>query len=252
MCRRSACTATTPPTASSAGVVTQNNADMRALARLSRSELHAHARHYFKTGGRTEPEVALVVYGGAQAILKDYARTPGWFGRLIAPILIWREYSALVRLAGLQGVPSLHRRLDARGLLMEYLPARPWPSADAPDAAYARLRTLVDAMHRRGIAHCDLRAAGNMLVDDQGRPYIVDFVARVQRGARWNLPWNWLYRQFVRADESALAKLRVRYAPHLATAADRQTLSTQGPLERIARAIGENTRSLLRYFVRSR
>ena len=56
----------------------------------------------------------------------------------------------------------------------------------------------------------------------------------------------------LRADESALAKLRVRYAPHLATAADRQTLSTQGPLERIARAIGENTRSLLRYFVRSR
>ena len=107
------------------------------------------------------------------------------------------------------------------------------------------------AMHARGVAHCDLRAPSNMLVSDDGVPYIVDFVARVCRGRAWNLPWNWVFAQFVGADESALAKLRVRFAPSLATGADRALLAEQGLVERVARAIGERTREIVRFFVRS-
>lgn len=228
-----------------------DEADLRALLLLTRTQLHAHAQHYFKAGGATEPEVALIAYGDARAIFKDYARTPGWFGRVLAPILIWREASALACLAGLTGIPRLYHRLDRRGLLMEYLPATPWPQAQAPDQAYTRLAVLVDAMHARGIAHCDLRAPSNLLVTADGTPCIVDFVARMRRGAAWNLPWNWLFAQFVGADDSALAKLRVRFAPHLATAADHALREQHGALERIARGIGERVRDLVRYFVRS-
>ena len=225
--------------------------DLQALRGLTRAQLHAHARRYYKTGGRTEPEVALVVYGDAQAVFKDYARTPGWFGRIIAPVLIWREASALRRLAGITGIPKLYRQLDARGVLIEYLPATPWPQAKPPKIAYERLDALVAAMHARGVAHCDLRAPSNMLVSDDGVPYIVDFVARVCRGRAWNLPWNWVFAQFVGADESALAKLRVRFAPSLATGADRALLAEPGLVERVARAIGERTREIVRFFVRS-
>jgi len=226
--------------------------DMQELIALSREALHGRASHYFKAGGATEPEVALVACGGARAILKDYARTPGWFGRVIAPVLIWREASALRRLAGVRGIPRIHRQLDARGLLMEYIPATPWPKAGAPEAAYLELDRLVGAMHERGVAHCDLRAPSNILMDDEGMPYIVDFVARVCRGRIWNLPWNWLFREFVAADRSALVKLRVRFAPRLASAADRQSLTERGSIERIARAIGQTSRNLVRLFVRSK
>ncbi|MES1945982.1 hypothetical protein C84B14_01501 [Salinisphaera sp. C84B14] len=225
--------------------------DLQVLESLGRAQLHAHATRYYKSGGQTEPEVALVVYGDACAVLKDYARTPGWFGRLIAPVLIWREASALRRLEGIVGVPRLYRQLDARGVLIEYLPATPWPQAKPAEAAYRRLDELVEQMHARGVAHCDLRAPSNMLVDEGGQPYIVDFVARVCRGRAWNLPWNWLFRQFVGADESALAKLRVRFAPQLASAEDRALLEERGPIERIARGIGERTRTIVRYFVGS-
>ncbi|ERJ20541.1 putative serine-threonine protein kinase [Salinisphaera shabanensis E1L3A] len=225
--------------------------DLKVLESLTRAQLHAHATRYYKSGGRTEPEVALVVYGDARAVFKDYARTPGWFGRIIAPVLIWREASALRRLDGIVGVPQLYRQLDARGVLIEYLPATPWPQAKPAEAAYHKLDELVDQMHARGVAHCDLRAPSNMLVDEDGQPYIVDFVARVCRGRGWNLPWNWLFRQFVGADESALAKLRVRFAPRLATADDRARLDERGPVERIARAIGERTRAVVRFFVGS-
>ncbi|GAB3671927.1 hypothetical protein [Salinisphaera aquimarina] len=228
-----------------------DDAELQWLTQLSREQLHARAQHYFKAGGATEPEVALVAHGAARAIFKDYARTPGWFGRVIAPVLIWREASALTRLAGLVGIPRIHRQIDARGLLIEYLPATPWPRADVPEAAYQRLTALVAAMHERGVAHCDLRAPSNILVDANGTPYIVDFVARVHRGRRWNLPWNWLFRQFVAADDSALAKLRVRFAPGLADAADRACLEYRGPAERLARTIGEWARNVVRFFVRS-
>ena len=57
--------------------------DLQVLESLGRAQLHAHATRYYKSGGQTEPEVALVVYGDACAVLKDYARTPGWFSRII-------------------------------------------------------------------------------------------------------------------------------------------------------------------------
>lgn len=229
----------------------QDDTDLQALTRLTRAQLHAHAERYYKAGGRTEPEVALVVYGNARAVFKDYARTPGWFGRIVAPVLIWREASALRRLAGITGIPRIHRQLDARGVLIEYLPATPWPQAKPGEIAYQRLDALVAAMHERGVAHCDLRAPSNMLVGADGTPYIVDFVARVCRGQAWNLPWNWVFRQFVGADDSALAKLRVRFAPRLATSEDRCLLNERGPVERVARTIGERTRDIVRFFVRS-
>lgn len=229
--------------------MSSDSPDMKRLRAMSREQLHAHATRYFKQGGSTEPEVALVSVGDACAVFKDYARTPGWFGRLLAPILIWREASALRRLAGLTGIPTIYEQPDVRGLLMEYLPALPWPQAKAPNAAYQRLEALVSAMHARGVAHCDLRGGSNMLVDQAGQPYIVDFVARVHRGGVWNLPWNWLFRQFVAADRAALVKLRVRYARHLATAEDRAALAHRGLGERIARAIGAGARRGVRFFV---
>ena len=54
------------------------------------------------------------------------------------------------------------------------------------------------------------------------------------------------------ADRSALVKLRVRFAPRLATVADRQSLTERGVIERLARGIGEASRNLVRLFVRSR
>ncbi|KEZ76787.1 serine/threonine protein kinase [Salinisphaera hydrothermalis C41B8] len=221
---------------------------MRALMHMTRDQLHASATRYYKTRGPTEPDVALVEHGAARAVFKDYGRAPGWFNRFIAPVLLWREATALAALADLAGVPQLYRRVDRRGLLIEHCPAMPWPHANPGDVAYERLDTLVTAMHKRGVAHGDLRGGGNILVDDQDRPYLVDFVSRVRRGRPWNLPWNWIFGQLEAADRSALAKLRVRYARHLATAVDYELRHPNTGFARFARRLGQRIRRGVRFF----
>lgn len=225
-----------------------DDADMEALMRMTRDQLHVAATRYYKTYGPTEPDVALVEQGTVRAVFKDYGRAPGWFNRVIAPVLLWREATALSALAGLVGVPRLYRRVDARGLLIEHCPATAWPQARPGDVAYQRLEALVTAMHERGVAHGDLRGGGNILVDDRDRPYLVDFVSRIRRGRAWNLPWNWIFDQLAAADCSALAKLRVRHARHLATAEDYERRHPTSGFARFARSLGQRIRRGVRFF----
>ena len=220
-----------------------------AFAGLSREALYARAETYFRRAGGTEPNVAVIEHGGVRAVLKDYGAAPGWFGRWLGPLLIRREVQALERLAGLSGIPALYRRVDARALLMEYVPARPWSQMRPGADAFGHLEALVAAMHARGVAHCDLRSPSNILVDEAGRPYLVDFVARVRRGAGWNLPWIARFAGCCRADRNALAKLTVRYAPELASEAERAR-ARHGALDRAARRLGAGIRALTRLFVR--
>jgi len=212
--------------------------------------LYAHAERRFRDGGGTEPVVAVVACDGARAVLKDYGAAQGWFARLIGPLLTRREVQALQRLDGIDGVPRLYRRIGRRALLIEYVPGRPWAEM-RPDAhAYERLWQLMAAMHARGVAHCDLRAPSNTLVDEAGNPYLVDFVARVLRGHDWNLAWNWVFRQFRRADRNAFAKLKVRFAPELATAEDRERAVHRSRFALAMRSLGDVFRRLVRSFVR--
>lgn len=222
---------------------------MHALMHMTRDELHASAMCYYKSGAATEPDVALIEHGSARAVFKDYGRVRGWFNRAIAPVLLKREATALEALDDLDGVPRLYRCVDARGLLIEHCPAAPWPKAAPGDIAYERLERLIAAMHEHGIAHGDLRGGGNLLVDEQNRVYVIDFVSRVRRGRAWNLPWNWIFAQFVAADHSALAKLRVRHASHLANSRDYELHEPNTGFARFARSLGERIRRCVRFFV---
>lgn len=222
---------------------------MRTLLKMTRAQLHEHAICYFKQGGATEPDVVLVAHGQARLVFKDYGRFQGWFNRWVAPWLLDREVSALTALHDLEGIPCVYRRLDKQGVLMEYCPARPWRKVKPDDIAYERLERLIKAIHARGLAHADLRGAGNLLVNEHNQPYVIDFVSRVRRGRGWNRPWNWIYRQFILADYSALAKLRVRYASHLASQRDYELREPNTRFKRAVRRIGEGIRWLIRLFV---
>ncbi len=217
---------------------------------LPLAQLRARAIRTFRQGGGSRPDVLLVERESGPAVLKDHAGCDPWFGRLIGPVLAAREARALRRLEGVAGVPRLLARPSVRALLMEYCRATPITrfEGDADWALFfARLETLLRDVHRRGVAHCDLRSPTNTLITPEQEPVVVDFVACVFRGSSWNFVSRWIFEQFRRADLAALAKLKRHVAPELVTEAERASEAQRGWLERAARRIGSSARVLSRW-----
>ena len=217
--------------------------------RLTLAHIRAGTVRSFRQGGGSRPDVLLIRHGDGLAVLKDHNACDPAFARLIGPLLAWREGRALETLSGLAGIPHLLDRPDSRSLLMEYLDAEPAIRRITPVAwpeYFDALETLVERMHERGVAHCDLRSPPNMLVDAAGRPYLVDFVACVFRGRRWNLPARWLFERFREVDRAGMAKLKSRVAPDLLTLGERARLEHKSVFARVLRWSGARVRDLSR------
>ena len=224
---------------------------MASLQELSHQELRAHAVMTFRHGGGSRPDVLLVRVNGAEAVLKDYSRADPWFRRLLGPLSVRREARALRQLDGARGVPRLLRVVDREALLIEHIPGtstREVPPGGLTPQFFERFYRLVERLHEHGVAHCDLRSRGNVLVGADGEPYVVDFVAHFRRGRRWNPLTRWLYRKFCEADRVAVARLKRSHAPELLTEAEKLALARDRntPLERGARFIGKSVRNVSR------
>jgi serine/threonine protein kinase len=87
-----------------------------------------------------------------------------------------------------------------------------------PDPAlFDRLTTLIGELHDRGVGHGDLRRM-NILVDDQGRPYLIDFETAVTGKEGF---WGWFSRfgarRMARIDRVGLARIKQDFYPDLIT-----------------------------------
>lgn len=217
--------------------------------RISRQDIDEHTVHYYRTAGGTRPDLRSVDIGGARIVVKDFLHSDALFRLVVGPILIRREYGALRKLSGVQGVPRLIGRLDRYALAMEDVRGRNLFEVEAgilDQDFYSRLMQVVEDMHSRGVAHCDLRSRGNVILGEDGRPYLVDFAACVFRGRGVNPVFSWLFRQFAAADRNAVLRIKERLSPELLNESEASELATPMPFERPARFIGENVRRLTR------
>jgi len=227
---------------------------MSSLQDLSHQELRARVVKTFRRGGGSRPDVLLVRANGEEAVLKDYSRADPWFRRLVGPMSVRREARALRQLDGARGVPRLLRVVDREALLLEYIPGtstREVPPGGLTPQFFKRFYCLVERLHEHGVAHCDLRSRGNVLVGADGEPHVVDFVAHFRRGRPWNLPARWLYGKFCEADRVAVARLKRSHAPELLTDLEQKALARdrKTPLERAARFVGKSVRNISRFLL---
>ena len=101
-----------------------------------------------------------------------------WLGRRLAE----RERRALSRLADLPQIPAPLGPVFADGRRLPNAVARAFVAGHpmgkdervGPDF-FPLLRTALIEMHRRGIAYVDLHKRENVIVGDDGHPYLVDF-----------------------------------------------------------------------------
>ena len=168
---------------------------------------------------------AIYVSSSRQAVCKFNRRQPilaipmSWLGRFLAS----RERRFMERLAGVDGIPTSLGpvRSDDRTLTHavshEFIPGRPLAENErVSDDFFPRLTALLGEVHRRGIAHVDLHKRENILVDDDGRPHLIDFqisFALPQRPGWSSLFLNRALRVLQRCDDYHLLKHRIRHRP---------------------------------------
>ena len=152
-------------------------------------------------------------------VRRDLRHVPGWL-RLPAWWLARREAEALRRIAGMPATPQL-LRWDGRVLDRSYMDgAAMYQRPPRGDVAYFhQARRLLQALHRRGVAHNDLAKEANWLVLTDGRPALIDFqlAMRGQPRSRW-------LRLLAREDLRHLLKHKRMYCPHALTPVERRLL----------------------------
>lgn len=134
-----------------------------------------------------------------------------WIGRLLAR----HEADCYRAVADLDAVPRFLGRWGTTGVVHEYVEGRHLSKdVRVPDDFFDRLERAVAAIHARGMAYVDLEKRQNVLLGEDGRPYLVDFQISWRLPARFGgrtPPARWLCRRLQEGDRYHLLKLRRRF-----------------------------------------
>ena len=135
-----------------------------------------------------------------------------WLGRWLAR----READHYRRLADLPNVPKLCGSVCAGGVVLphavahDYVEGRPLRSKDVlPESFVLELRAVILELHRRQMAYVDLHKRENILVGDDGKPYLIDFQVSwmlPERAGIFGFVKRWLMRQLQNIDRYHLGK----------------------------------------------
>lgn len=185
----------------------------------------------------TRPVVWRIEENGVKAIVKDFSRNSYWFRNVIGRFLIWREKKAYKRLEGLSGVPACFGSIGGTALIIEEIQGKDIGTAETGKSLDERffndLKELIDRFHDRGIAHCDLKRAPNIILGIDGNPYIIDWAASISKSEFRFFPLNLIYERFLQDDLNAVTKIKLKYLP--------ESVSTEERLRYTERSRAENT-----------
>jgi len=164
--------------------------------------------------------VTALYVGESRKVVLKIGRRASFFGiplRWIGRFLAAKERSALLSLQDIEGIPRCLGGWRDTGLVREYVEGHALARREhVPDDFHARLRALIHAIHQRGMAFVDLEKPSNVIVGDDGRPYLVDFQICWRLPRKWGgelLPARWIRRFFQRGDLYHLTKLQRRTRP---------------------------------------
>jgi hypothetical protein len=142
-----------------------------------------------------------------------------WLGKRLAD----RERSMLQRLADLPCIPAPCGPIYANGSLLvnavghAFVSGHPLKRREAVNSDFfPTLRETLIEMHSRGIAYVDLHKRENIIVGDDGRPYLVDFQISfdvTHPRLRWIAGIHFIFDRLCEGDLYHLAKHVRRSSP---------------------------------------
>ena len=120
------------------------------------------------------------------------------------------------------------------------------------DDFFEQLRALLETIHQRNICYMHLNKRGNILIGQDGRPYVIDFQISLLLPAKW---CNWLRNAFQKEDLYHLLKHKCKFRPDLLNEQEYALAKRPSFLIRIHRAIAfpfqKLRRSILRLMYRN-
>lgn len=197
----------------------------------------------------TRPILWVLEENNVRVVVKDYSANGFLFRNIIGRFLVWRECKAYGRLKGLEGVPAFYGTIGGLAVAFEELSGRNLEGLEheviLPEKFFEDLRALVERIHKRGLAHCDLKRAPNTIIDPDGKPYIVDWTAAIADREFRFFPLNLIYQRFIQDDFNAIIKLQLRHCPESIDPGERKRYFHRGPIERAIRSIRDRAREIL-------
>jgi hypothetical protein len=152
-----------------------------------------------------------------------------------------REIRFYRSLADLPNVPRLLGTIGQTAFLHSYVPGRPLDRKSAvPDRFFAELHDVISQVHQRDIAYVDMNKSTNILLGDDGRPYLIDFQisADLHEWGDWFFTRWWLAR-LQREDRYHLLKHKRRLRPDELTPDEKLAVAQCSLLIRLHRAISK-------------
>jgi RIO-like serine/threonine protein kinase len=203
-----------------------------------------------RKSSNTRPLLRVIEEHGLRAVVKDFSVNGFLFRNIAGRFLVWREKKAYQKLQGIRGVPVFYGAVKGPALVIEKIPGRNLnavhKSSGISRQFYSDLRLLLDAIHSAGLVHCDLKREPNIIVGDDGRPYIVDWSASISKNEFGIFPLSLIFRRFIRDDLNAIVKLMLKYDPELVSPEEKTSYLNRGLFEKIIRKIRDRSRRLLK------
>jgi len=201
--------------------------DPRTTAQTPQS-LEPHVVNVMRRGrSGHHPWVYEVELDGRRMVWKD-AGPANWIFRRIMGAVLLREARVLKRLEGMASVPALFGLVGDAGFLMEKLDAEPLPRRRdnfLSPAFFDALLSEVTDMHRRGVAHGDLRRLNILVERWTGRPKLIDFGTALMMKKHTGPLRRSLWRKSRRIDLMHVAKIKHYYFPDQLTEDEQRWLA---------------------------
>jgi serine/threonine protein kinase len=175
-----------------------------------------------------------------------------WLGSWLAR----REARMFQRLAGDPNVPAgcgpvhVDGQVARHAVAHEFIPGRTLLETNAPSREVIQeLQGLLTRLKQNGIAYVDLHKLDNILIGDDGKPYLIDFQISVRLPRVW--PLTWLLCRLHQLDRYHLLKHVSRLRPDLCDEREHRWVERKPWLIRVHRCLSIPLRQIRRtLFVR--
>ncbi len=207
---------------------------------------------YLSTGKPTQSDVWVAELDGKAYVVKDFAHR-NWFLRATwGRFSIHAEALAYETFGNCRHLPAYYGLLDDYAFVIEYLQARSFAEFEPgtlPPRVLEEFEHAIADLHRRKVAHGDLKKLRNILVTDSGRVVLIDLgTAFWLSGLHDSFFKRLIFSFWSREDLKAIAKVKRRLFPEKLNRVDYLLEHQRVFLEQPVRTLRTLKRKLLRRY----